>query len=262
VRLSRVVFLALLAPALLLLPVAAVPSQAAVSIGISVGFAPPPLPVYDQPPIPGPGYIWMPGYWAWGPAGYYWVPGTWVLPPGIGLYWTPPWWGWNGSVYVFHAGYWGPRVGFYGGINYGFGYFGTGYVGGYWRHDRFYYNRRVNNFGGRHIPWVYDRPVNRPEHNGVGFNGGVGGMPGAPNAHEQAVARGRHWQPPRPQVEHFDSARKVPGLRSTTNQGQPPFVVTPRAGRFNETGAVIRSPRVQPPPRAAQPQQRRQQKGP
>ena len=29
--------------------------------------------------LPGPGYIWTPGYWAYDPAdGYYWVPGTWV----------------------------------------------------------------------------------------------------------------------------------------------------------------------------------------
>jgi hypothetical protein len=35
------------------------------STGIAVDIAPPPLPVYDQPPIPAPGYIWTPGYWAW-----------------------------------------------------------------------------------------------------------------------------------------------------------------------------------------------------
>jgi len=34
--------------------------------------APPPLPDYDQPPLPGDGYIWTPGYWAWAPAGYFW----------------------------------------------------------------------------------------------------------------------------------------------------------------------------------------------
>ena len=27
---------------------------------------PPPLPVYEQPPCPVEGYIWTPGYWAWG----------------------------------------------------------------------------------------------------------------------------------------------------------------------------------------------------
>lgn len=242
-----------LLPALLVLTLfvaaAPAPSSAAVSIGISVGFAPPPLPVYDQPVIPGPGYVWMPGYWAYGPDGYYWVPGTWVLPPGIGLYWTPPYWGWNGAVYAFHPGYWGPSVGFYGNINYGFGYFGSGYVGGYWDRGRFFYNRDYNNFGNRRMPHVYSRPVQRPPDYRVPFHGGVGGMPGQPSAKDQAAARARHWQPTRPQVQHFDSARKIPALRSTTNQGQPPFAVTPRAGRFNETGVVTRAPRG-PQPRA------------
>jgi hypothetical protein len=52
-------------------------------VGFSVNIEPPPLPVYDQPIIPGPGYLWAPGYWSWNPDidDYYWVPGTWVLPP-------------------------------------------------------------------------------------------------------------------------------------------------------------------------------------
>src|SRR5689334_17348519 len=96
-------------------------TAAQVSIGISVNFAPPELPVYEQPLCPGEGYIWTPGYWAWDPdyGDYYWVPGTWVLAPQPGYLWTPPYWGWNGVLFVFHEGYWGPRVGFYGGINYG-----------------------------------------------------------------------------------------------------------------------------------------------
>ena len=42
---------------------------------------------------------------------------------------------------IFHEGYWGPHVGFYGGIDYGFGYTGAGYAGGYWNNGAFYYNR-------------------------------------------------------------------------------------------------------------------------
>ena len=57
---------------------------------ISVDVPPPPLPIYEQPIIPGPGYLWVPGYWAWSDDfGYYWVPGTWVLAPEPGLLWTP-----------------------------------------------------------------------------------------------------------------------------------------------------------------------------
>src|SRR6266567_3906836 len=118
-----------------LVTAAPAPSCAQVSVGISVTFAPPALPVYVQPFCPGPDYIWTPGYWAWDPDfGYYWVPGTWVLAPYPGLLWTPGYWGWYEGAYVWYEGYWGPVVGFYGGINYGFGYNGFGYYGGYWDH--------------------------------------------------------------------------------------------------------------------------------
>jgi len=35
-----------------------------------------------------------------------------------------------GAGIYFHEGYWGPVVGFYGGINYGFGYLGVGMKAG------------------------------------------------------------------------------------------------------------------------------------
>jgi hypothetical protein len=124
------IFFLLLATGMLSFPSS---TKAQVSVGISITSPPPPLPVYIQPLCPGPRYIWTPGYWAWGPDGYYWAPGTWVLAPEVGLYWTPGYWGWGDDVYVWHAGFWGPTVGFYGGIDYGFGYTGVGYVGGYWR---------------------------------------------------------------------------------------------------------------------------------
>src|SRR3974377_487169 len=112
-------------------------SQAQVAVGVSIRIGPPALPVYPQPICSGPGYIWTPGYWSYGPAGYYWVPGTWVLAPFTGALWTPGYWGWINGAYLGHAGYWGTRIGFYGGINYGFGYTGFGYHGGYWRGDAF-----------------------------------------------------------------------------------------------------------------------------
>ena len=91
------------------------PTTAQAAVVVSVGFAPPALPVYAQPLCPGDGYLWTPGYWAYGPGGYYWVPGVWVQPPTVGVLWTPGYWGWGGSAFIFHAGYWGPHVGFYGG---------------------------------------------------------------------------------------------------------------------------------------------------
>jgi WXXGXW repeat (2 copies) len=109
--------------------------------------APPALPEYDQPPAPGEGYIWTPGYWAFGPSGYYWVPGAWVAAPYDGALWTPGYWGDGPQGYFWNTGYWGPEVGFYGGINYGFGYFGLGFCGGYWRDHRFWYNREYSRVG-------------------------------------------------------------------------------------------------------------------
>jgi len=105
---------------------------------------PPALPDYDQPPPPDEDYIWTPGYWAWALEGYYWVPGAWVEPPYVGALWTPGYWAFYGGRYRFHHGFWGLHIGFYGGINYGYGYTGYGYYGGYWRSGHFFYNREVN----------------------------------------------------------------------------------------------------------------------
>ncbi|HZY61741.1 MAG TPA: YXWGXW repeat-containing protein [Edaphobacter sp.] len=152
----------------------AAPRSAHAGVFISVGIAPPPIPVYVQPPIPGDGYIWTPGYWAWNGDGYVWVDGAWVMPPYVGALWTPGYWGWGNGGYFWNAGYWGPTIGYYGGINYGFGYFGTGFYGGYWHHRRFCYNRAYNNFGHyRGFHGVYNRPYNgyvgRPGGHGLSY---------------------------------------------------------------------------------------------
>jgi hypothetical protein len=184
----------LLATALLaFLAISAGPSTAQVAVGISVAIAPPLLPTYVQPPIPSEGYIWTPGYWAWDVAdGYYWVPGAWVLPPSVGVLWTPAYWGWSNGAYLFHEGYWGPHVGFYGGVNYGYGYGGNGFDGGRWDNGRFHYNREVNNFGATRITNVY---AGRPEEHGgtrVSYAGGAGGVRREPTAEERTAEQERH----------------------------------------------------------------------
>src|SRR6266700_4929999 len=88
---TRALFLTLL---VFLVPAA---SRAQVSVGVSVRLGPPALPVYEQPACPVEGYMWTPGYWAYGDEGYYWVPGVWVRPPQVGLLWTPGYWGWGGA---------------------------------------------------------------------------------------------------------------------------------------------------------------------
>ena len=209
------------------------PAQAQVAIDISASIAPPPLPIYAQPPIPGPGYVWIPGYWAWDGAEYYWVPGYWAMPPTADLLWTPGYWAWDNGVYVFNAGYWGPTVGFYGGIDYGFGYTGYGYNGGYWRDHQFYYNRAVNNLGSANIPTVFNQPVRAAPENRVSFNGGNGGTAARPTAAQLATAREHHIAPTAAQVQHQDAASKMADLRFNANHGQPPIAATERPNEFH-----------------------------
>lgn len=199
------------------------------SVFVSVNFAPPPLPVYAQPLCPGPGYIWAPGYWAYGPEGYYWVPGTWVLAPFIGALWTPGYWGWSGAVYVWHAGYWGRHVGYYGGIDYGFGYFGAGYVGGYWRDRTFYYNTSVTHVDATRVHYTYNRPVQNVQVSRVSYNGGRGGTTVRPSAQEQIAEREAHRSATPSQLEHERFASRDRGLLASVNHGSPQLAATPRA---------------------------------
>ncbi len=211
------------------------PSRAQVSVGVSINIAPPPLPVYVQPAIPAPGYIWTPGYWAWGAFGYYWVPGTWVAPPAVGLLWTPGWWGWSGGVFLWHAGYWGPHIGFYGGVNYGFGYTGHGYWGGEWRGGTFVYNRSVTNVTNVNVTNVYNRTV--VEGGGparVSFNGGPGGIAARPTPAERAAAHEHHIAFTPTQRQHVQMASRNPALRASVNGGRPAIAATARPGVFGE----------------------------
>jgi hypothetical protein len=207
---------------------------------IAITFGPPAIPVYEQPVCPGDGYIWTPGYWAWDDdAGdYYWVPGTWILAPEVGYLWTPGWWGWGGEAFVFHEGYWGPEVGFYGGINYGFGYFGDGFVGGRWDHGHFFYNRAAANVDVREIHNVYNTTVNNVNVSRVSYNGGRGGVEARPSPHEEEAARQRHIGPVGAQTQHIQAARGNPQLRASENHGKPPIAATARPGEFRGSSVV------------------------
>jgi len=105
-------------------------------VGVAVGApgyygAPPPVAAGAyRPPCPGPGYLWINGYYD----GYgSWVGGYWSLPPYAGANWVGP--RFYGGQY--YAGYWGgPRYvgpayrGYVGG-GYARGYVGSGYARGY-----------------------------------------------------------------------------------------------------------------------------------
>jgi hypothetical protein len=211
-----------------------VPLSATAQIAVSITVAPPGLPVYEQPPIPAPGYIWTPGYWAYGPDGYYWVPGTWVEPPAVGLLWTPGYWGWNDGAFVWTDGYWGPTIGFYGGVDYGFGYPGHGYAGGEWRGGQFYYNRSVTNVTNVEIHNVYNQTVvNNVTVNKVSYVGGPGGLTASPTAEEREAARGPHTPPTRLQAEQRSVAGSRPELRAAVNHGKPQIAATSKPGEFS-----------------------------
>jgi hypothetical protein len=203
-------------------------------VRITVGFAPPALPVYELPVCPGDGYIWTPGYWAWDPDfdDYYWVPGTWVLAPEAGFFWTPPYWGWDNGVFAFYDGYWGPSVGFYGGIDYGFGYFGLGFVGGRWQGGHFFYNQAVFSANIVHVTNVYNERINEVTVNHVSYNGGPGGIDVHPRPQEIAAEHERHVAAISAQQRNIEAARGNPEFRANNNHGRPPVAATARPGEF------------------------------
>jgi hypothetical protein len=206
---------------------------------VSVAIGPPALPVYSQPLCPGPGYIWTPGYWAYGPGGYYWVPGTWATAPQVGFLWTPGYWGFSAGLYNWHTGYWGPTVGFYGGINYGFGYTGVGYWGGYWHGRDFYYNRSVNNVNLTNIHNVYNRNViNNVNVNRVSYNGGPHGIQARPTSQEMTAERGQRVGSTSAQFQHEQLARNDRGQFASVNHGQPAVGTNQRSGAFSARGAT------------------------
>jgi len=238
ILLSGLLMIGLLAGEFLAAPSA---SQAAsIAVGINVGVAPPPIPVYTQPVCPGPGYIWTPGYRAYDPVnGYYWVPGTWVVAPAPGLLWTPGYWGWSGTAFVFHLGYWGPHVGFYGGINYGFGYPGVGFVGGEWRGGAFFYNRSVANLGPGHFAHVYYRSV--PSNfavSRVSYNSGAGGLRARPTSGELAAEHDRHMEATAMQHQHEMAAHNERAQFASVNHGRPDVAATRSAGEFHASGVT------------------------
>jgi hypothetical protein len=206
-----------------------VPASSYAGVFISVGFAPPVLPVYVQPVCPEPGLMWTPGYWAYGPDGYYWVPGAWVPAPYVGALWTPGYWGWSGGLYVWHGGYWGPHVGYYGGVNYGFGYMGVGFAGGVWRGGVFAYNSAVMHVGvgggwGGNRVYVDRTIVERTtiiNNNHVAFNGGPGGINHAPSAEERVAMNEHHLAPTSFQTQHMNSAMANHNAYAKFNGGHP-----------------------------------------
>jgi hypothetical protein len=204
---------------------------------ISVNLMPPPLPAYDQPPCPDQNLIWTPGYWAWFQNDYYWVPGAWVEPPFPGAMWTPGYWNWSHhlfTMYTWHSGYWSYHVGYYGGVNYGYGYGGFGYSGGVWHDGLFAYNLEIVRVDDRYVRETFRDPglvdqgyIDRNNH--AGFNGGPGGVSYQISPGEQAVEHERHWEATSFQQQYEGRFRDDRSYWYRTNQGRPehPAYATP-----------------------------------
>jgi hypothetical protein len=225
-------------------------------VAISVSFGPPALPVYEQPICPEDGYIWTPGFWAYDDDdGYYWVPGTWVEAPQPGYLWTPGYWGWSDEgVFMFHEGYWGEHVGFYGGINYGYGYGGRGYEGGRWDNGHFFYNTSVNRVNVTVIHNTYNTTVVESNTIRVSYNGGSGGVEARATPQEETYGKEQHVGRVAAQNEHLQQARSNPQLRASNNQGKPPIAATVKPGDFKSGAVAARQAGgayKAPPPNAA-----------
>src|ERR1700684_4064937 len=210
-------------------------------VGVSITVAPPALPVYVQPVCPGDGYIWTPGYWSWSDddGDYYWVPGTWVEAPTPGVLWTPGYWGWNSGVYAWNAGYWGPQIGFYGGVNYGFGYGGVGYEGGYWQGGNFFYNRSVSNVNVTVIHNVYSKTViNNYSSTGRASFNGPGGVSAKPTAAQETYAHEQHTPPTAAHTQHQHAAASDRSPSASVNHWKPAVAATANPGEFKGAGVV------------------------
>ncbi len=169
------------------------PAAAWPQVSVSINIAPPPLPLYAQPLVRGEGYIWTPGYWAFEGAGYLW-----------------------------HVGYWGNQVGYYGGLNYGYGYTGTGYQGGRWEGSVFRYNRAASYVDSRVVHNVYNsRVANGAQTARVSFSGSPARasarIPAAPQRPAVAAIAG----PTAEQVQHEHTALTTPTQRAWVPHGTP-----------------------------------------
>jgi hypothetical protein len=75
---------------------------AQVSLGIRIGPPPAPRVIAVRPGSPGPGYMWVDGYWYPEGGRYRWHAGYWSRPPYAGAHWIGP----HHDGERFYAGYW------------------------------------------------------------------------------------------------------------------------------------------------------------
>jgi WXXGXW repeat (2 copies) len=75
-------------------------------VGVYATIPPPPIHAESYGPAPGPGFIWIQGYWGWSSNAYVWVPGQWDrIPPGRHR-WEVGRWVRRGNRYYWRDGRW------------------------------------------------------------------------------------------------------------------------------------------------------------
>ena len=72
------------------------------SVGIRIGPPPPPRVGAVRPVAPGPGYVWVEGYWYPDGRRYRWHDGYWTRPPYEGDVWIGP----RHEGGLYYQGYW------------------------------------------------------------------------------------------------------------------------------------------------------------
>jgi len=55
---------------------------------------------------PGPGYVWVDGFWDLRGSRWVWAPGRWAYPPHARAVWVRSYWEPHGSSWRFHSGHW------------------------------------------------------------------------------------------------------------------------------------------------------------
>ena len=114
----------------------------------------------------------------------------------------------------------GAHIGFYGGINYGFGYAGA-LAGGRWENGQFFYNRAVNNLGAAPVTRVYNQriAINNTTIDRVSYNSGQGELQVKPTPEQEQVAAERRIAATPAQVTQVRTASINPEQFHSTNRG-------------------------------------------
>ena len=84
----------------------AIVAPSSAQISVYIGTPPPAIRYEERGPIPGPGFVWVEGYWVPNGHHYKWVQGRWDRPPYEGAYWSHPHYDHYREGWQMHEGHW------------------------------------------------------------------------------------------------------------------------------------------------------------